>query len=127
MSLASPIRRARSAATARAVLVDALDGAGFHASPAAPDNPTAGAAWPQWTGTTFNGHLCDPSEYAFSVYLVLNAGDAETTVNDGDAAVAAAAPALGAVAEISTAEPVLITFGDSTSMPGIRFRVVTRA
>lgn len=106
----------------------ALDGVGtIHATPAAPDSPTAGAAWPQWTQTTFDGHLCAPSRYAFSVYVVLPAGDAETTVAAGDQAVTDAAPALRRVADIDAAEPVLITFGDSTTMPGIRFRVTTRA
>jgi hypothetical protein len=127
MSLAAPTRQARSTVAARAALVDALNGAGFLASSAAPDSPTPGAAWPQWTSTAFDGHLCDPSRFSFSVYLVLTAGDSTTTVAAGDEAVAIAAPALAKVADIEAAEPVLITFSDSTTMPGIRFRLTTRA
>jgi hypothetical protein len=128
MSLAAPnVRRSVTTATeARALLVEALVSAGLNAVPVAPDSPTAGAAWPQWTQTTFDGHLCDPSRYAFSVYVVLEAGDASTTVAGADAAVTIAAPALNRVADVQAAEPVLITFGDSTTMPGVRIRVITR-
>jgi len=128
VSLASPPVRGfhKSAASARADLVAALNSAGLNAASAAPDSATPGAAWPQWTATDFQGHLCDPSRFSFSVYVVLNAADSETTVNDGDDVVTRVAPALFRVAVIQAAEPVLITFGDKTTMPGVRFRVITR-
>jgi hypothetical protein len=128
VSLASPVTRGtfQSAADARAALVRALEYAGLNAGPVAPDSATPGAAWPQWTLTDFEGHLCDPSRYSFSVYVVLNAAEPETTVADGDDVVSRVAPSLFRVAIIQAAEPVLITFGDQTTMPGVRFRVITR-
>jgi hypothetical protein len=107
-------------------LVTALTSVGLNAAPVAPDSATTGAAWPQWTVTDFQGHLCDPSRYSFSVYVVLNAADPTTTVSEADDLVARAVPALARVAVVQAAEPVLITFGDKTTMPGIRFRVITR-
>lgn len=131
MSLAAPASSrapaARTAANARDALVNALRGAGLDATGYAPDNPTAGAAWPQWNITNFDGRLCDPSRYTFDVYAVLNAGEAETTVAAGDALVGSVAPALSAVAVLQSAEPVLITFADQTTMPGVRFRVIAKA
>jgi hypothetical protein len=129
MSLASPQVRGRvsSADGTRTALVNALNSAGLNATAYAPDSPTENAAWPQWSITNWNGHVCDPARYTFDVYAVLGAGDPETTVAAGDALVSQVAPALWPVAVIQSAEPVLITFADQTTMPGIRFRVVSRA
>lgn len=129
MSLATAARQTsgRSAADARTALVAALAAAGLHAGQVAPDSPTPGAAWPQWTLTEWNGHLAKPSRYSFAVYAVLQAGDASTTVADADALVERVAPHLMPSFLIQTAEPVLITFADRTTMPGVRFRVITRA
>lgn len=128
MSLANPPLRAAvtSAADARTALVAALNSVGLNAADVAPDSATAGAAWPQWTSTDFQGHLCDPSRYSFAVYVVLNAADSGTAVADGDDVVSRVSPALFRVAVIQAAEPVLITFADQTTMPGVRFRVITR-
>lgn len=129
MSLANPAGsvRASGATGARASLVNALNSAGLNATAYAPDSPTQNAAWPQWNITQWNGHVADPARYTFDVYAVLNGADAETTVTAGDEMVSQVAPALWPVAVIQSAEPVLITFGDGTTMPGIRFRVVSRA
>lgn len=131
MSLANPTRTIAgafaSAAEARTALVTALSNAGLNAAPVAPDQPTAGAAWPQWQQTTWDGHLADPARYSFAVFVVLNAGDFAATVAEADAMVAAVAPYLYALAAIEMAEPVQITFGEGTTMPGVRFRVTTRA
>lgn len=128
MSLASPVVRGihKSATEARADIVAALNAAGLNAANVAPDSATPGAAWPQWTQTDFQGHLSDPSRFSFSVYVVLNAADPATTVEAGDTVVFAASAELVHVVNIIAAEPVLITFGDKTTMPGIRFRVITR-
>lgn len=128
MSLASPPVRGfhKTATAARADIVAALNAAGMNAADVAPDSATPGAAWPQWTTTDFQGHLCDPSRFSFSVYVVLNAADPATTVAEGDNVVSRVAPELFRVAIIQAAEPVLITFGDKTTMPGVRFRVTTR-
>lgn len=129
MSLAAPrgAARASSATDARAALVAVLNGAGMSATTYAPDSPTPNAAWVQWTITEFNGHVGDPSRYTFDVYAVLDGADPETTVAAGDALVSTLAPVLFPVASVQSAEPVLITFGDQTTMPGIRFRVISRA
>lgn len=127
MSLANPVAPARNAATARDALVAALRGVGLEATTYAPDNPVAGAAWPQWSITNPGGVLCDPSRHTFDVYAVLSAGEAESTVAAGDALVASVWPALSAVAAVLSAEPVLITFMDQTTMPGVRFRVIPKA
>lgn len=129
MSLANPVRAASaSVADSRAALVEALAGvAGVTATPVAPDSATDGAAWPAWTETTFDGHLGDPSRHAFSVYVVLNGSEPNTTVDQADGLITAIAPALVGVAIVEAVEPVQITFGDQTVMPGLRFRVTTRA
>jgi hypothetical protein len=129
VSLAAPNRPARAgnAASARAAVMDALTAAGLAATAYAPDSPTPGAAWPQLSITNWNGHVCDPARYTFDAYVVLNGGDPETTIAAGDEAIATVPPALERVAVVQSAEPVLITFGDQTTMPGIRFRLVTRA
>lgn len=130
MSLANPTVRARSASVAdnRAALVDALNTVpGVTGTPVAPDSATVGAAWPAWTETAFNGHVGDPSRHKYSVYVVLEAAEPETTVNQADALIAAIGPALVGVALVDAVEPVQITFGDQTTMPGLRFRVTTRA
>lgn len=130
MSLAAPNVRAASASVAdcRAALVDALSGVpGVTATPTAPDSATAGAAWPAWTETAFNGHVADPSRHSFSVYLVLDGAQMETTVAQADRAISAIGPALVGVAIVAAVEPVQITFGDQTIMPALRFRVTTRA
>lgn len=131
MSLANPARAVAgvyaTAADARADIVAALQAVGINAAPVAPDSPTPGAAWPQWTQTEFNGHMCDPSRYSFAVFFVLNAGNLEAAVSEADALVAVAVPALYPLAFVQAAEPVQITFAEGTTMPGIRVRVVTRA
>lgn len=129
MNLAAPSRpRAGATATeARTALVGALSAAGAAATAYAPDSPTVGAAWPQWALTAPSGHIENPARHTFDCYVVLSKADAETTVVTGDQVVTAFTPHLERVGVIQTIEPVLITFGEGTSMPGIRFRVVTRA
>lgn len=127
MSLAAPSRPRASAPDARAGLVDALNAAGLNALPAAPDTPAERAAWPQWVITNFNGHVCDPARHTYDAYVVLNAAEAAATVADADDVTASVAPHLDRVGVVQSVEPVLITFGDGTTMPGVRFRVITRA
>ena len=130
MSLANPSRviagTYRTLTDARAALVTALKGAGLNAAPVAPDSPTAGAAWPQWQQTAYNGTIGNIPRFDFAVFVVLNAGDFESTVTEADDVTARVAPALYPLAVVQMAEPVQITFGDGTTMPGIRFRVTTR-
>lgn len=129
MSLANPLRSRVTPTTltdARNALVAALTSAGFNAAPVAPDSPTPGAAWPQWQQTTYDGTIGNGARYGFAVFIVLNAGDFETAVAEADAALTKAAPAVYPLASISMAEPVQITFGEGTTMPGVRLRVTTR-
>jgi hypothetical protein len=128
VSLAAPngATRAATSAAARVALTDALKTAGLDATTYAPDSPTPGAAWPQWNITNWNGHIGDPIRLTFDIYAVINASDPETTIAAADDLVTRIPPAIERVAVVQSAEPVLITFGDQTTMPGVRFRVVTR-
>lgn len=130
MSLANPARTlaapGASLADARAAIVAALAGAGFNAATVAPDSPTPGATWPQWQSTEYAGHIGNPPRHTFAVFVVLNAGDFETAVAEADDVGPRAAAALYPFLSIQMTEPVQITFGDGTTMPGIRLRVVTR-
>lgn len=130
MSLANPTRtngREATSSGARARLVTALAGvAGLSATSAAPDVATAGAAFPRWVQTTYNGALCELAVDEFDVFVVLPADYHPTTVDDGDTVRDAVAPALWAVAHIAYCEPVTIGFADNQNMPGLRFRVTVR-
>lgn len=127
MSLATGrINGARVAPDTRAALVAALASVeGIAADSLAPDQATAGSAWPRWVQTTFRGALCELALHEYDVFVVLPADYAAHTVDNGDRLRDAVAPALLALqgVVIDYAEPVQVTFSDSQAMPGIRFRV----
>jgi hypothetical protein len=123
MSLASP--KTRPAAT-RDQLVSVLQAIeGIEASSVAPDQATAGASWPRWVQTTYDGHLCTLAKDTYLVLVTLPAGYQEQTVDQGDAFRDVVGLELAKVARVELVEPVQITFGDRQSMPGLRFRVTT--
>jgi len=128
MSLASVRDPATRPASARAQLVAALDSVdGLTAYPVAPDQATAGAAFPKWIQSTYDGALCSLADDTYDVVVTLPADYAGTTVDEGDALRDVVAHALARVcSSITYAEPVQITFNDRQTMPGLRFRVVTR-
>ena len=128
MTLGNPVARLRAAPAAgtRQALVDALDTVdGLTGYPVAPDQATAGAAWPKWVQSTYAGHLCDTQEDTWEVFAVLPADYAPETVDQGDELRDRVAPVLVALGPVQYAEPVAIAFNDNQSMPGLRFRMTT--
>jgi hypothetical protein len=94
--------------------------------PVAPDQATAGAAWPVWIQTTYDGPLCTLARDRFDVLVTLPADYAAGTVDDGDRFRDVVALTLMHLGSIEYAEPVAIQFGDRQTMPGLRFRLVTK-
>lgn len=127
MSLARPFAAtepdARPGET-RARIVAALGAiAGLTATSSAPDQATAGAAWPRWIQTTYDGHLCTLAKSAYDVLVTLPAGYAATTVDDGDSFRDTVGLALVRIGRVAYVEPVSISFQDRQVMPGLRFRL----
>lgn len=127
MSLANPTATANGsrAGTDRAAIVDALDAIdGLTGYPLAPDQATAGAAWPRWVQTTYDGDLCTLAKSSYDVLVTLPGDYLAHTVDQGDAFRDTVALVLIRLGRIDYAEPVGITFGDSQTMPGLRLRLV---
>ena len=127
MSLADRVI-ARDATTDRAAIVAALaGGAGLSATPAPPDVPTAGAAWPVWDQTTYAGKLSLPAQPAYLIYVLLPAGYNPSTIDAGDQFITDVVSALWPLGNIEWAEPVAVRFDDAgMTMPAIRVRLVMR-
>jgi len=127
MSLAngSTTESGRTAAqSTRAALVAALATvSGITPYPVVPDQATAGAAWPKWVQTTYDGPMCHLTRDTYEVLVTLPAAYVATTVDQGDAFRDSVVPALRRVGRVEFAEPVTITFGDKQAMPGLRFRL----
>lgn len=94
-------------------------------TPANPDTATPGAAWPRWVSTEFVGRLCNDAEISWDIMIVLPATYLPDTVAVADDLVPTVATALAQLGQVQTCEPVTIGFDDSTSAPGLRFRLVT--
>jgi len=129
MSLANPAA-ARDPATrpggTRSAIVAALDAVnGLTGYPAAPDQATAGAAWPRWIQTTYDGPLCTLARDQFDVLVTLPGDYAPTTVDEGDQLRDVVAFALQRIGRVNYAEPVSIAFADRQTMPGLRLRLTT--
>lgn len=126
MSLAMPREPATRPQDARSGLVSALATVeGLAAYPVAPNQATAGAAWPKWVQTTYDGHLDVMGRDTYEILVTLPASYAEQTVDEGDAFRDIVAFALMPVARVTFAEPAQITFNDRQTMPGLRLRVTT--
>ena len=128
MSLARPLAEAHNPATrpgsTRAGIVAVLATVpGLTAYPAAPDNATAGAAWPRWIQTTYDGPLCTLARDQFDVLVTLPGDYAPTTVDEGDSLRDVVALALNRIGRVNYAEPVSIAFRDRQTMPGLRVRL----
>ena len=127
MSLATRPEPLAASADTRAALVAALSTVqGLSASRAAPDVPTAGAAWPVWTQTTYAGRLGAPAVHTYDVYVILPAGYLPSTVDQADGLRDQVAAALWPAGTVQSTEPVSVQFDDSATMPGIRARVIMR-
>lgn len=128
MSLANgTAERTTRAQDVRSALVAALATVpGLTAYPVAPDQATAGAAWPKWVQTTYDGALCDLARDTYEALVTLPADYVETTVDQGDAFRDQVAFAVMSVGRVEFAEPIQITFQDKQAMPGLRLRVVVK-
>lgn len=128
MSLANPATTttAERPGDTRSAIVAALDAIdGLTGYPLVPDQATAGAAWPRWVNTTYDGPLGTLSRSSYDVLVTLPADYAATTVDQGDAFRDVVALALLGIGErVEYAEPVQVTFADRQTMPGLRLRLV---
>lgn len=127
MSLATG-RVLTPAPDARAVLVAALarvDGIAAH--PSSPDNPAAFDAFPRWALSDYHaGRLGRVASHQYDVLVILPAGYEPDTVSEGDSLLDTITRALWDVADIQTAEPIQLTFGNQTPQPALRIRVIPR-
>jgi hypothetical protein len=104
--------------------VAALTGVpGLTGYPAAPDQATAGAAWPRWVRSTYDGPLDTLARDEFDVLVTLPGDYAPQTVDEGDSLRDVVALALTRLGLVQYAEPVSIAFQDRQTMPGLRFRL----
>jgi len=131
VSLARPAEVFHNPATrprgTRAGIVAALGAVdGLTAYPSAPDQATAGAAWPRWVQSTYDGPLCTLARDEYDVLVTLPGDYAPSTVDDGDGFRDVVGIALTKVGRVAYAEPVSIAFQDRQTMPGLRFRLETR-
>jgi len=105
--------------------LDAIDG--LTGYPSAPEQATAGAAWPKRIQTTYAGHLSPAGDVTtWEVYVVLPDDYAATTVDEGDALCDLVAPELVRLGSVAYSEPIRIMFNENQSMPAIRFRMTTK-
>lgn len=127
MSLARPhaaLSPTERPGATRAAIVAVLDGIpGLAGTSSAPDQATAGAAWPRWIQTTYDGPLCTLARDAYDVLVTLPADYAPTTVDEGDGFRDVVGLALVRLGRVAYAEPVSIAFQDRQTMPGLRFRL----
>ena len=127
MSLARPFAATETndrLATTRAAIVAALGAiVGLTAYSSAPDQATAGAAWPRWIQTTYDGPLCTLAKDQYDVLVTLPGDYAPATVDDGDSYRDTVGLALVRLGRVVFAEPVSIAFADRQTMPGLRFRL----
>lgn len=128
MSLANPgTTTATRPSTVRQQIVAVLDDLdGITGYPIAPDQATAGAAWPRWVQTTYDGALCSLAKDTYEVLVTLPADYTQQTVDQGDGFRDVVAVALSRIAHVAYVEPAQITFADRQAMPGLRLRITTR-
>ena len=130
MSLGAPVAVATGPVVptdARAALLGALQTVpGLVVSATVPESPTEGSAWPVWIQTTFDGVLSQPGRPTYDVYVLLPAGHPVTTVETADGLLGQVCSALWDLCVITLAEPVSVRFETSTTMPGLRLRVIIR-
>jgi hypothetical protein len=120
-------KAASRASDKRRAIVDALATVpGITPYALTPDQATAGAAWPNWTGNTYDGRLSETAVRTYEVLVTLPASYLSVTVDQGDSFVDLVADALMRIGVLTFAEPVLIPFQDKQTMPGLRLRVTLR-
>src|SRR5262245_16165131 len=102
----------RPGATRAAIVAELATVPGLTATTAAPDQATAGAAWPRWIQTTYDGHLCTLARDQYDVLVTLPADYLATTVDQGDGFRDTVALVLVRLGRVAYAEPVSIAFQD---------------
>jgi hypothetical protein len=126
MSLADGATTTARAGDTRASIVTALSLVpGLTAYSTTPDQAVAGAAWPRWVQTTYDGPLCSLARDQYDVLVTLPADYVQHTVDQGDGYRDTVAMALLAVGTVQYAEPVQINLDDQQAMPGLRLRLTT--
>lgn len=123
---AEPATKTRAQDTRSALVAALATVDGLTAYPVVPDQAVAGAAWPKWIQTTYDGALCDLARDTYEALVTLPSSYVQTTVDEGDRFRDQVAYALMPVARVEFAEPALITFQDKQTMPGLRLRVIVR-
>lgn len=131
MSLANGSRTTPDSATRPGATRDALVAAlasveGVTAYPVAPDSATAGAAWPKWIQSTYDGTLGALPRDIYECLLTLPGSYTATTVDEGDRFRDQMANAVTSLGSIQFVEPAQITFNDRQTMPGLRLRLIVR-
>ena len=124
MDEAGPRSRAQDTRSRIVAALATVDG--VTAYPVVPDQATAGAAWPKWVQTTYDGRLCSLARDTYECLVTLPASYLATTIDQGDAFRDVVAHALMGIGSVEFAEPVQITFNDKQTMPGLRVRLVTK-
>jgi hypothetical protein len=124
MSLATGSTRTRAKDTRAAIVAALATVDGITAYPVAPDQATAGAAWPKWIQTTYDGTLCTLARDTYEALVTLPSSYLATTVDQGDAFRDVVAHAVMVLGVVQSVEPTLITFNDKQTMPGLRVRMV---
>lgn len=110
----------------RQAVVDALATVdGLTPTPAMPDSPQAGSAWPVWVESRYRaGKLSRPFVPTYEVRVILPAAYHPDTVEAGELLADQVAAALSKVGDVDVAEPVTVVFEQNqTAMPGVMARV----
>lgn len=105
--------------------------AGLSSSPSRPPTPTAGAAWPQWRSTRYDGGRADgPTETSWYVYVVVGGGTVESSIDASDPLVATVSAALfglagaaGGQLVVELVEPIRLATDAGAGIPALRFTV----
>lgn len=107
---------------ARQAILDALATVpGLSPTPAMPDVATAGAAWPVWQETSVTrGKLAHVYTRTYNVVAVLPADYLPETIDEAEGLDEALATAMARVGKFDRVVPVLVTFDDNNSMPGVQ-------
>lgn len=116
----------RPGATRDALVAALASVDGITAYPVAPDQATAGAAWPKWIQTTYDADIGYLARDIYECLVTLPGAYVATTIDEGDRFRDSVAMALHPIARVQFAEPAQITFSDRQTMPGLRLRVILR-
>jgi len=116
--------------TSRQAIVDALNAVpGIVATPAPPDVPAPGSAWPSWTGAA-TGTLCTLLD-SWRVYVCLPNATMLHTVEGADALVQEVWAALLNLADVSNVAPAQITLSDPAgigqTLPALMYTMTMHA